>query len=170
LAKPAPLANVVAKDCSGNRIIPARTPGMATTHSTQTKPDALAQTVLLQCLQGIVGATREKTATIAQHGTDRQLVATNQPEQWPQDQLTSIRQPVKQRISPRQSLNCCLSCGASPGWLMVASTARPDRNLRTRSPRTTETPPVPWRLIALRKLAARAKRLGTIRPSLATAS
>jgi hypothetical protein len=60
-------------------------PGVATTHPTQPKPAALEHTVPLQGFHREIGTTRKETTAIAQQGADRQLIATDQQNQKPND-------------------------------------------------------------------------------------
>jgi hypothetical protein len=68
---------------SGNRIIPARMPGVTATDTAHGKPQALDGAMPLKRLDGILRAGREKTTTTAEEWADRVLIDANQADQGP---------------------------------------------------------------------------------------
>ena len=158
----------LANTCSGNRIIPARMPGVASTHPAQPKPAAFEHAMLLQGFHSEIGTTRKKPAAISQPGADCQLIASDQPDQQLHTRCSHAARFASlsrsASISPRHDLRCC------PRSVCRSETGRFSRNTRSqgrlRAPERRNAS-LPWRLMELRSEAARAMRLGTIRPSLA---
>ncbi len=157
---------------SGYGIITARVPRMAGSDAAHGEPQALEEAMATQCLDGVVGTTGMKTAAIAQHGTDRQLVATYQPQQRldgspPTHLEFEIAGSLRRRlsISERQFLRCKAS--AARTWL-IPRFNRKTRSRATRSFARSRKASRPCRFTALRNDALRASLFGTIHPSRAT--
>jgi hypothetical protein len=74
------VVQVKSTEQSGNRIIPARMPGMATPDSPHRQPQAFEQAVTMQRSQGILGTAWVKTTTITQHGADCHLIGADQQQ------------------------------------------------------------------------------------------
>jgi hypothetical protein len=156
---------------SGNRIIPARMPGMTTPDSANRKPQAFQQAVTTQSSQGILRATWMKTTAAAQHWTDRHLIGTNQQQQRV-DQQDSHSKPEGRRlkrvsISVRHSFRCARSPAftSATGWARRRTTSQDGISNATNRKASR-----PCRLIALRTEAALASRFGTISPNRALLS
>jgi len=156
---------------SGNRIIPARMPGMTTPDSTNRQPHAPEQAMTSQSVHGILRATWMKTTATAQHWTDRHLIGANQHQQWV-DQQSSHSEPEGRRfkrvsISVRHNLRCARSPAFTSTTGRVRRRTRSQDGISTAINRKASRP---CRLIALRTEAAFASRFGTINPSRALLS
>ncbi len=82
---------------SGNWIIPARMPGMATPDSPHGQPQTPEQAVTPEGFHRILRTTRVKTTAAPQHGTDRNLVGAYQ-QQARVDQRRSHRDSIGRRF------------------------------------------------------------------------
>jgi hypothetical protein len=151
---------------SWNGIIPTRVPGMTSADSPKSQPQASKQAVVTQSFHGILRATRMKTTPTTQHGADRQLIGANQPQQRVDKKSPHCGNNEKRfrraSISSRQTFRCPLSLALTPLTGRVKRRTRSHGGISTVIKRKASRP---CRLIALRNEAARAKRLGTIKPS-----
>lgn len=135
-----------------------------TTHDTSHgQPQTLERTVLLQGLDGIVGARRMEAAARWHKGTGEQLVGTHQPDQRFGQRGTQVACPASSRsssmpISDRHALRVAGSCPET-GVINLStrsSAGNPDRRRRNASRAC--------RLIALRRTAVDACFFGITRP------
>lgn len=119
-----------------------------------------------QRFHGVLRATRVKPATGSQHGGDRHLIAANQPQQRLNQQGFqrdhALTRPNSASISARQILRCSPSRAPKPGRACLRRRTRSQGGIAGASRRNASRP---WRLTALRKAAARARRFDTIKPS-----